>query len=289
MINKLKTEFNYHWISKLEDMFKDMKRSMFFMKEFNKKYSNNFNIKLNVSVCTIGSWPTSSIKHVKKPQDIVQISDRFTQFYINRFTRRQLNFQMDKGKAEVSVQFNAQTNKILIVSTYQMIILLQFNNKNTLTFKNLIDLTGIPRKELIVAVISMAHPKVKIMKKAPNTPYIQDSHKFQINPKYANSIKRIPIPTLNIKRKTLEKFDEKQMEMKSIYRLRKYQIDTAIVRIMKIHKKLKHPDLFTQVVKRLKRYFIPKPVHIKKSITILIENEYLERDEQDRELYHYIP
>merc|ERR1712172_252025 len=78
------------------------------MVDFRKKYSE-FECELNVSVCTTGAWPTSSIQPVKKPPDIVEVSDRFTQFYLNRFSGRRLNFQMDKGKGcECSIQQQMQ-------------------------------------------------------------------------------------------------------------------------------------------------------------------------------------
>merc|ERR1712032_118947 len=280
MIGKLKNEAGYHWTSKLEDMFKDIQRSKELMVDFNKR-GDDFECKLNVSVCTTGTWPTSSIQPVKTPPDIVQVSETFTNFYLNRFSGRRLKFQMDKGKADVSVQFNAKTKKILVVSTYQMLTLLLFNNKTTWTFKEMLDATGIPKEDLQVAALSMAHPKVKVMRKAPNT---KDSHKFQINPKYSNPRAKIPIPTLNIK-SNKPQIDDKNME--AIYRLRRHQMDAAIVRIMKARKTLKHPDLVTEVVKQLRGRFTPKPVDIKKRIANLIELEYLERDENYRQLYHY--
>merc|ERR1712154_703345 len=97
----------------LEDMFKDIQRSKELMVDFRKKYSD-FQCELNVSVCTTGAWPTSSIQPVKKAPDIVTVSERFTQFYLNRFSGRRLNFQMDKGKADVSVQFSSKCKKILL-------------------------------------------------------------------------------------------------------------------------------------------------------------------------------
>jgi cullin 3 len=182
------------------------------------------------------------------------------------------------------VQFAAKVKKILVVSTYQMLVLLLFNNKQTWSFKEMIEATGIPREDLQIAVLSMAHPKVKVMRKAPNTKEVADDHKFQINPKYTNPRAKIPIPTLNIKSNKPEE-DDKNME--AIYRLRRHQMDAAIVRIMKARKTLKHPDLVTEVVKQLRGRFTPKPVDIKKRIANLIELEYLERDENDRQLYHY--
>ena len=73
----------------------------------------------------------------------------------------------------------------------------------------------------------------------------------------------------------------------SRYTKRRYQIDAAIVRIMKARKRYKHIDLVTEVVRQLRHYFTPKPLNIKKRIANLIELEYLSRDANDRFLYHY--
>ena len=86
--------------------------------------------------------------------------------------------------------------------------------------------------------------------------------------------------TAGVKRK-------KDKEMEALYRLRRHQMDAAIVRIMKARQTLKHPDLVTEVVKQLRGRFTPKPVDIKKRIVNLIELEYLERDGNDRQRYHY--
>eukprot|EP01083_Nonionella_stella_P242414 845609_1 len=179
MIRKLKMESGIHWTRKLEGMFKDMQRSKELMVEFRQTFTE-LEVDLNVSVCRTGVWPASSIHPVKKPVDIMTITDRFTQFYLNRFSNR-LNFQMDKGNADVLVQFNAKVRKTLVVSTYQMLVLLLFNIKDTWTFKEMMDATSIPKNDLQFAALSMAHPKVKVLRKAPNTKVIADDHTFQIN------------------------------------------------------------------------------------------------------------
>eukprot|EP00486_Rosalina_sp_Unknown_P006483 CAMPEP_0201564684 /NCGR_PEP_ID=MMETSP0190_2-20130828/3211_1 /ASSEMBLY_ACC=CAM_ASM_000263 /TAXON_ID=37353 /ORGANISM="Rosalina sp." /LENGTH=104 /DNA_ID=CAMNT_0047981191 /DNA_START=376 /DNA_END=686 /DNA_ORIENTATION=+ len=102
----------------------------------------------------------------------------------------------------------------------------------------MLDLTGIPREELEAAVLSMAHPKIKVMRKAPNSKDIADSHKFQINPGYTNPRAKVPIPTLSIKaNKDPNKVDP------AIFTLRRHQMDAAIVRIMKARKTMKHQEL----------------------------------------------
>ena len=282
MIGKLKNEAGYHWTSKLEDMFKDIQRSKELMDGFKQKFGAEFSTEINVSVCTTGAWPEASIQPVKVPSDIGQVSDAFKTYYLSRFSGRKLRYQMNKGKADVQVQFSAKTKKILTVSSYQMLILLLFNNKKTLTFKEMLDLTGIPREELEAAALSMAHPKIKVMRKAPNTKDIQDAHKFQINPGYTNPRAKVPIPTLSIKQnKDPNKIDP------AIFTLRRHQMDAAIVRIMKARKTMKHQDLVTEVVKQLIARFKPKGSDIKKRIANLIDLEYLERDENERGLYHY--
>eukprot|EP01084_Bolivina_argentea_P144324 253245_1 len=129
----------------------------------------------------------------------------------------------------------------------------------------------------------MAHPQVGVMRKAPNTKELENDHKFQINPKYSNPKGKIAIPTLNIK--PIEQGHSDNME--AVYRLRRHQMDAAIVRILKHGSPIKHCDLVTLVVKELRGRFTPKPVDIKKRIRNLIELEYLERDGNDRQLYHY--
>jgi len=287
MIGKLKTESGYHWTSKLEDMFKDIQRSKELMQDFNKTHGTEFDVELSVSVCTTGAWPSSSIQPVNKPPEIGPIADRFQQFYLQKYSGRKLNFQWDKGRADVMVQFDAKNRKILVVSTYQMLILLLFNQKQTWTFQQILDATGIPKEECSTHLLSMVHPKVKVMRKNPNNKACEPDHKFQINPQYTNPRAKVNIPILM----SIKPADpsQKNKEMEAVLLLRRHQMDAAIVRIMKARKTLRHPDLVAEVVKQLQKRFVPKPVDIKKRIANLIELEYLERDEADRQLYHYKP
>ncbi|KFY34806.1 hypothetical protein V495_08105, partial [Pseudogymnoascus sp. VKM F-4514 (FW-929)] len=56
---------------------------------------------------------------------------------------------------------------------------------------------------------------------------------------------------------------------------------SAIVRIMKARKKMKHSLLVRDTIDQIKTRFVPKIPDIKKCIEILLEKEYLERLDDD--------
>ena len=65
-------------------------------------------------------------------------------------------------------------------------------------------------------------------------------------------------------------------------------MDAAIVRIMKAKKTMLHRDLNTEAINALQKHFMPSVQDIKKRIDNLLEREYIERDEKNTNLYHYV-
>jgi hypothetical protein len=192
-------------------------------------------------------------------------------------------FFLIQGQAEVTVDFSPATRKALVVSTYQMMILLVFNSFKRVTYKQMLDMTGIPKSEIANHLLSLCHPKVQILLKRPNTKKLEDSHQFMINAQYKNQLKKVTIPLL----RAVDTEENSEEENKCIELQRRHQMDAAIVRIMKTRKTMRHNLLVAEVMAQLSARFKPRPNDIKKRVEALIEQEYMERDPAERGQYNY--
>jgi cullin 3 len=287
MIAKLKTECGYQWTNKLEGMFKDVQLSKELMSKFKKLYDTEkqLDIQLEVNVCTTGYWPSSKSVPGILPKDLETACEKYKRFYLNQHSGHKLEWRLDQGQAEITVDFAPTMRRGLILSTYQMMIFLVFNSAKIVSFKQILDITGIPKYEIANHLLTLAHPKVHLLLKKPDNKKLEDTHQFMINPKYKSQLKKVVVPLL----KAVEKDDVgDKKEKKTIELQRRHQMDAAIVRIMKTRKKLRHNLLVAEVIQQLSARFQPKPNDIKKRIEALIEQEYLERDAQDRGMYNYL-
>lgn len=69
---------------------------------------------------------------------------------------------------------------------------------------------------------------------------------------------------------------------------RKHYLDAAIVRVMKARKQLTYEQIKTDTIEAVRRHFIPDVLTIKQRIDGLVEQEYLRRDDNDRNMFFYV-
>ena len=82
--------------------------------------------------------------------------------------------------------------------------------------------------------------------------------------------------------------EETKRTTNSIEQDRKHALDAAIVRVMKAKKELMYEQLKTATIDAVKNHFVPEVSMIKQRIAVLVEQEYLTRDEDDMNKYIYL-
>jgi len=177
---------------------------------------------------------------------------------------------------------------ILCVNTYQMCILMMFNNATQLSYSEIQAQTLIPERELTRALqpLAIGKPSQRILVKHPKTKEIEAGHMFQVNEAFSSQFHRVKIQQASARQGETE--PERNETKKKVDEDRKHEIEACIVRIMKSRQQLNHNQLVAEVVDQLCKRFNPSPVVIKKRIESLIEREYIKRSEADRKHYVYL-
>jgi len=321
MVSLLKAECGYQFTTKLEGMFNDMRIS----RETRDKYKSYKRqqeardasnvvakgIDIEVDVLTTGYWPSQNVPACTLPDDVQKAIDHFSAFYLDKHTGRKLFWQTSAGAAELKVTFGSldkPRKHELLVSTYQMCILLLFNDHASLSLGQIRTQTHIPDQELRRHLISLCTPKNRILKKGSKGRGItSDKDMFTFNAEYTSKLKRVRIPL--VKETSLVRNEPGGDNSATAHSAaasapalsavdgsvpvaveedRRHLVEASIVRIMKARKALNHNDLIAEVTRQLSTRFHPTPQFIKKRIESLIEREYLERSESEHRVYMYM-
>ena len=118
--------------------------------------------------------------------------------------------------------------------------------------------------------------------KQPRGKEVADTDAFEFNAGYTSRLYRVKINAIQLKETT----GENQRTNEAVLQDRQYQIDAAIVRIMKTRKTLSHKLLVNELIAQLR--FPIQASDLKKRIESLIDREYLERDDGDAQVYNYM-
>ncbi|RDA90149.1 hypothetical protein CP533_2200 [Ophiocordyceps camponoti-saundersi (nom. inval.)] len=282
MISKLKEACGFEYTNKLQRMFQDMQIS----KDLNKEFSEHLagigstpGVDSTFSILGTGFWPlTPPSTRFHPPAEIAAEIDRFARFYKHKHDGRKLTWlwHLCKGEMRTTYCKSTKTPYTLQVSIYQMAILLLFNEKDTQTYDDIAGATQLSSEVLDQALAFLLKAKVLVLAggagdrpgpgKTLNLNYDFRSKKIRVN--------------LNIGGVKETKQEEAETN-KTIEEDRKLVLQSAIVRIMKARKKMKHTQLMSETINQIRSRFVPKVGDIKKCIEILLDKEYLERLDDD--------
>ena len=110
-------------------------------------------------------------------------------------------------------------------------IMLVFNSPSkatgVVTTQEIMDVSGMPLESLADALVSLAVPSVGVLDKMPKSKELEADHKFRLNPKYQNQLRRVVVPYMRglvpLKRKGGQhKHDPRELA-------RQHMIDAALV------------------------------------------------------------
>lgn len=167
MLTKLKEVCGAEYISKLQRMFQDITVSRDLTNKYREHQRESANapkgIDLNFQILSTGSWPSIGGQGVDliMPPELQQSADSFSDFYGKEHNNRKLTWQHNLGKGEIVTNYLKQ-RYVLMVSTYQMAVLLQFNGVTSHTVKQLSENTGISQDYLIQVLQVLLKAKVLI-------------------------------------------------------------------------------------------------------------------------------
>ncbi|KAG0174593.1 hypothetical protein DFQ28_005749 [Apophysomyces sp. BC1034] len=286
MLAKLKTgkrKCGPDFTKNLEAMFKDIEISVDLNNSFksSKEYKQQGDMQLHANVLAQGIWPSYSMPEVMLPMDMMSYQEAYEKFYTAKFKGRRLTWKNSLGSCSVKAHYPSGT-KELQVSVFQTAVLLLFNEKTNISYKEIESATTLDERELKRVLQSLACGQHKVIKKLSAGPDIQSSDQFIYNPEFTAQSYRIKINTIQ-QEQTVE--ERKETQSKVLIN-RQHQLEAAIVRIMKAKKKLSHAELVKEIFAQLK--FPLEASEIKKRIETLIDRDYLTRDEQDNSLYVYV-
>ncbi|KAF2108290.1 Cullin [Lophiotrema nucula] len=316
MISKMKIELGNNFTMKLEAMFKDMTISEELTDGFKKHVAglgdkDPKRIELGINVLTSMTWPLETMgndddEESKRPKcnfptSIERIKLGFEKYYNEKHSGRKLTWLVNMGTADIKATFPRVPNKDgtfrerrhdLNVSTYGMIILLLFNDLpegHSLTFEEIQAHTNIPHNDLVRNLQSLAvAPGKRILLKEPMSKDVKATDRFLFNESFNGKFVKIKIGVVASGNKVESDRERRETEKKNDDS-RAFQIEAAVVRIMKQRKELLHQQLVSETLAQLAAQFKPEVNMIKKRIESLIEREYLERMEGAKtDMYRYL-
>jgi len=293
MLAKLKNECGSSFTSKLENMFKDMEVSKEINREFQQYLSTPAaspeaaaaarQVEFSTQVLTTSSWPTFHSCDIKLPEPVSALYSEFTKFYLDKHASQKLVW--DNSKATCVLRANLpKGRKELAVSAYQAVVLILFNTSKTLSYKQILEGTGLTEKELTPTLQSLVAGKAdtRLLNKKPAATPVGPEDLFQVNKEFRSPLFRVKIASPQMKDTPEEVKQTKQRVLID----RAYAVDATIVRIMKARKTMTHQELMSEVMAQLK---VPStPQEIKQRIALLIERDYMERDEENPNVYKYV-
>ena len=211
------------------------------------------------------------------------ICEEFKTFYVDREPAHAIEFQYEATSCDLWMTVKSGKYLLEGISILQALMLMTLNGKEKFTYAEIKQAFPKLSQQIPSHLIPLCKPgKSQVLLKNPATESFMPTDVFSLNADFASRNKKITLNTLH-KRELKEDIDETR---EKVLNDRLYAIEGLIVRLLKGSKSMRHSSLVGEVLETLKLPLTSKD--IAKCIDSLIVREYLQRDEDDPQIYHYI-
>lgn len=288
MIKELRNVCGYEFISKLQCMYNDVRTSVTHTKTFQEELAARGEPcdypQLNVNILQTGSWPLQEPQTTfNLPHVLTRSFSEFNNYYKSKNKGKNLKWLHHLSSAEVKMQITNKTYHVNM-STFQLSILLLFNDVDKLTVSEVSRSTALPAKELQTNLNALLQADilkcdVDISKELREEASVVINTNFQ----HRRTRFRVSVP---------QSHKEQQVEATktraSVEIDRKMYLRAAITRIMKGQKEASLNTLVQEVIQQAKTRFMPNVSMIKQAIDYLIDKAYLQHHPSKKDIYQYV-
>lgn len=213
MISKLKEACGFEYTNKLQRMFQDMLIS----KELNTGFKDfeaglaeegaPKQVDASYAILGTGMWPLNPpTTNFTPPIEVTKAYERFQTFYNQKHSGRKLTWLWQLCKGEVRTNFSKNNAKYTFqVSTYQMAILLLFNDSDTVSFDNIVLATKLQDDPLVPTMSIFL--KAKVLNMSPDDGKPGPGKTFTLNTDFKSKKLRVNL-NIAIKSEAKAEVDE---------------------------------------------------------------------------------
>ncbi|KAF7343139.1 Ubiquitin-protein ligase [Mycena venus] len=279
VIGKLQQACGVQYTRVLQRMLTDISLSLAVTDSFMEHMAhvnNSTKIVFSMKVLGMNLWPLVPPPHdLLLPPELLPMFRCFTGYYKSQHAGRRLTWLHSYSTNELCTNY---TNRrcILVTSTYQAVVVLQYNCNDTLSLQELQDATRLSREALSQVVALLVKARVLVD---------NGNDQYGLNPGFSPKRARLNLG-LPIKAEAGPKGNDL---LKSVDEHRHHIIQATIVRILKVSRMMESDALISQVIAQASEHFTPETPDIKKAMATLLEREYIERVDGSRNMFAYVP
>lgn len=218
-------------------------------------------VDLFVNVLSASAWPTYPEIPVNVPAVVNTYLDAFREFYVSKHSGRKLAWRHGLAHCVLKAGFEGG-NKELVLSAFQAVVLLLFNERDSMGFGELKEGSGLAEEQLRRTLQSLACGRYRVLSKTPRGKEVGVGDRFEVNKGFVDVKFRVKINQIQLK----ETKEEVKETHERVAQDRQYETQAAIIRIMKGKKTVRHAELVGLVIEATKNRGVLDVGDIKKNI-----------------------